>query len=79
MRKTSIYFEEADRTRLRRLADQEGRSQADIVRTALAAYAEHHVMSRHFSMAGCFDGDGTSMEDIREEESLCGFGEQDDH
>jgi hypothetical protein len=79
MRKTSIYLEEADRARLRRLAEQQGRSQADVVRAAIAEYAEQHIPSRKFAMAGSFDGDGTSMADIPEEDLLRGFGAEDDN
>jgi predicted transcriptional regulator len=38
MRKTSVYLDDSDAERLRRLAAEEGRSQAQIVRAALSAY-----------------------------------------
>ena len=40
MRKTSVYLDDSDAARLRRLAAEEGRSQAEIVRAALAAYEQ---------------------------------------
>jgi hypothetical protein len=79
MKKTSIYLEDLDRDRLRRLAAQEGRSQAEIVRLALAVYAEQHVPKRKFAMAGCFEGDGSSIADVPDEELLRGFGSDGDH
>ena len=38
MKKTSLYLHEADRARLRRLAEREGSSQTEIVRTAIATH-----------------------------------------
>ena len=45
MRKTSVYLDDEQARRLARLAGQEGRSQAEILRAAVAAYplsAEPH-------------------------------------
>jgi predicted transcriptional regulator len=74
MKKTSVYLDEADIDRLRRLAEREGRSQAEIVRAALAAYESRRVPDRNFALAGSWEGDGTSIADVPEEELLKGFG-----
>jgi predicted transcriptional regulator len=74
MKKTSLYLEEADLARLKRLALREGRSQAEIVRAAIAAYEEQSSPDRAFALAGAWEGDGTSVADIPEEELLRGFG-----
>ena len=74
MKKTSIYLEDADTERLRRLAAREGRSQAEIVRAALAAYEMQLVGDRQFALAGAWEGDGSSVADLSEEVLLKGFG-----
>ncbi|HKC73196.1 MAG TPA: ribbon-helix-helix protein, CopG family [Chloroflexota bacterium] len=74
MRKTSLYLDEADLERLRRLARREGRSQAEIMRAALAAYESQLTADRAFALSGAWEGDGTSVADIPEEELLRGFG-----
>ncbi len=74
MKKTSIYLDDADLTRLQRLARTEGRSQAEIVRSAIAVYEAQRKPDRNFALAGAWEGDGTSVADIPEEELLRGFG-----
>jgi predicted DNA-binding protein len=74
MKKTSIYLEDTDRERLRRLAEREGRSQAEVVREALAAYELQQAGDRRFALTGTWEGDGTSVADVPEEELLRGFG-----
>jgi len=74
MKKTSIYLDDIDLDRLRRLAAREGRSQADIVREALAIYEAQRKPDRNFAIDGAWQGDGTSVADIPEEELLRGFG-----
>ncbi len=74
MKKTSIYLDDVDLDRLRRLAVREGRSQADIVREALAVYEAQRKPERTFAIDGAWQGDGTSVADISEEELLRGFG-----
>jgi predicted transcriptional regulator len=74
MKKTSIYLDDADVERLRRLAEREGRSQAEIVRAAIALYDEQKP-DRNFLLAGAWESDGRSVADIPEEELLRGFGE----
>ena len=73
MKKSRFYLHETDVLRLRRLAEAEGRSQADIVRSALAKY-EASATARHFALAGSWAGDGTSIAGIPEAERLDGFG-----
>jgi 2-polyprenyl-6-methoxyphenol hydroxylase-like FAD-dependent oxidoreductase len=75
MKKTSIYLDEVDVARLQRLAAIEGRSQAEIIRAALAAYEESIKPDRNFALTGSWAGDGTSAADIPEEELLRGFGD----
>ncbi len=75
MKKTSIYLDEVDVERLRRLARMEGRSQAEIVRAAIAAYESQLKPDRNFALTASWHGDGTSVADIPEEELLKGFGE----
>jgi hypothetical protein len=75
MKKTSLYLDAVDAERLRRLAEMEGRSQAEIVRAALAVYETAHTSDRHFALAGAWSGDGTSVADVPEDELLHGFGE----
>lgn len=74
MRKTSLYLDDADDARLDRLAEQEGRSRADIIRTAIAEYERAHRPERTFLVEGSWQGDGTSIADVSEEEMLRGFG-----
>jgi hypothetical protein len=74
MKKTSLYLDDGDVERVRRLAHRQGRSQAEVVRAALAAYESHLSAERHFALTGCADGDGQSVANIPEEELLQGFG-----
>jgi predicted transcriptional regulator len=74
MKKTSLYLDEVDLARLRRLARREGRSQAEIMRAALAAYEARLTADRAFALSGAWEGDGTSVANIPEEELLRGFG-----
>lgn len=74
MKKTSLRLDDADLARLKRLARREGRSQAEIMRAAIAAYEEHCSPDRAFALTRAWGGDGTSVADIPEEELLRGFG-----
>lgn len=74
MKKTSLYLDTADAERLRRLACREGRKQAEIVRAALAAYEARLQEDRQLALAGAWEGDGTSVADVDEDELLAGFG-----
>ena len=77
MRKTSVYLEEAQAARLSRLAKEEGRSQAEILRAAVDAYQPQPSRDRNFALAAGFpriDGDSRPISDIPEDELLDGFG-----
>jgi len=75
MRKTSVYLSEADAERLAHLAELEGRSQAAIIRDAIARYEQPVVGDRNFAMFDTGTGDGRSVADIPDEELFEGFGE----
>jgi hypothetical protein len=74
MKKITIYLDEIAVDRLRRLAAREGRSQAEVIRSAIALYEEQKP-DRNFLLAGSWHGDGRSVADIPEEELMRGFGE----
>jgi predicted DNA-binding protein len=75
MRKTSVYLDEEQAERLARLARDEGRPQAEILREAVANYQPRISQDRNFALAGSGHGDGSSIADVPEEELLEGFGE----
>jgi predicted DNA-binding protein len=77
MRKTSVYLDEAQAERLARLAQQEGRSQAEILRAAVAAYQPAASGNRDFALAAGFDridDDPRPISQIPDDELLTGFG-----
>lgn len=75
MKKTSVYLDEADIGKLRRLAEREGRSQAEIIREAIGVYESRVKPDRNFALTGSWAGDGTSVADVSEEELMRGFGD----
>lgn len=75
MRKTSVYLDEEHAAELRRLAEAEGRPQAEILRDAILVYAAQARPRRIFAMDGVARGPGGSIADIPEEELLKGMGE----
>jgi hypothetical protein len=79
MRKTSVYLDEIQAQRLARLAREEGRSQAEILREAVATYQPRPSQDRNFALAGGgftrIDNDPRAIGDIPEKELLEGFGE----
>ena len=78
MRKTSVYLDEARAARLARLAQLEGRSQAEVLRSAVDAYQPHLAAGRDFALAAGFariDDDPRPISQIPEHELLSGFGE----
>jgi predicted transcriptional regulator len=75
MRKTSVYLDDHQAERLARLARQEGRPQAEILREAVAMYQPKPSEDRNFALAGSGQGDGSSIADVPEEELLEGLGE----
>ncbi len=77
MRKTSVYLDDEQAERLAHLAHQEGRSQAEILREAVATYEFPSSHDRHFEVAAGFsriDGDSRPISEIPDEELLEGFG-----
>lgn len=77
MRKTSVYLDEAQAARLSRLAKQEGRSQAEILRAAVDAYQPQTSRDRNFALAAGFDridDDPRPISEIPDDELLNGFG-----
>jgi predicted transcriptional regulator len=77
MRKTSVYLDDELARRLARLAEQEGRSQAEIVRDAIARYEPEPTQDREFALAAGFDRidlDRRPISEIPDEELLEGFG-----
>jgi predicted DNA-binding protein len=78
MRKTSVYLDDEQTERLARLAREEGRSQAEILREAVAAYRPKSSADRDFVLASGFqriDGDSRPISQIPKGELLKGFGE----
>lgn len=63
-----------DIERLRLLTHREGRSQAEIVRAAIAVYEAQQTPDRSFALADSWQGDSTSVADVPEEVLLQGFG-----
>jgi predicted transcriptional regulator len=76
MKKTSIYLDDEHVARLKRLAEAEGRAQADIVRDAITMYESTTRRPRKFAMDGVACGPGGSIADIPDEELMKGFGEK---
>lgn len=74
MRKTSVYLNETDVARLRRLADRLDVSQAQVIRDALERYDRSVEADRDFAVARSGRGPGTTIADVSEEELLEGFG-----
>ncbi len=74
VKKTSVYLDDADVERLRRIAAEEGRSQAEVLRAALSAYDHARAVPRVFALEGSWAGAGSSVADVPEEELLAGFG-----
>lgn len=77
MRKTSVYLNDEQAERLARLARDEGRSQAEILRAAIAAYDPPPSADRSFAIAAGFrrvDGDPRPISRIPKHELLDGFG-----
>jgi Ribbon-helix-helix protein, copG family len=77
VRKTSVYLDDQQAERLARLARQEGRSQAEILREAVATYEPPASRDRCFEVATGFpriDGDSRPISQIPDEELLKDFG-----
>ncbi len=77
MRKTSVYLTERESRRLADLTRSEGRSQAEIIRDAIAAYVPRQRGEGDFLLAAGFariDDDPRPISEIPEDELLDGFG-----
>lgn len=74
MRKTSVYLSDELAKRLARLARETGRSQAEVLRAAIAAYRPAPSTDRTFALEACVTGPGGSVADVDEDELLRGFG-----
>jgi predicted DNA-binding protein len=77
MRKTSVYLDDERADRLAQLAQQEGRSQAEVLREAIDAYEPKPSRNRDFALAAGFpriDADRRPISQILERELLEGFG-----
>lgn len=84
MKKTSVYLSDDDRARLARLAQREGKSQAFILREALAMY-DASLPDRHFELFDAFKDldlpplpafkSAQEFQDWLDTEGLKGFGE----
>jgi predicted transcriptional regulator len=61
MVKTTVYLPEGDAAALRRLASRSGRSQADIIRDAIAAAIARDLPPRRFHSAGVGSGSGDAV------------------
>lgn len=78
VRKTSVYLDEIRAARLARIAEVEGRSQADVLRAAVDAYAPQIASDRDFALAAGFprvDRDSRPISEIPDAELLAGLGE----
>ena len=77
MHKASVFLDDEQAERLARLARQEGRSQAEILRAAVAAYQPPVSPDRDFALAAGFariDDDPRPISQIPEHELLNEFG-----
>ncbi|HEX9889493.1 MAG TPA: hypothetical protein VGA69_08465 [Nitriliruptorales bacterium] len=73
MRKTSVYLTDVEFQRLGTLARRTGRTKAQLVREAIAAYDPSPQGELSFIASGA--GDGTSVIDLPRRQRLAGFGE----
>jgi predicted DNA-binding protein len=76
--KTSVYLDQEQVRRLTDLAEHLGRSQAEIIRDAIASYDPTRRGDRNFALARGFsriDDDRRPISEIPEAELLTGFGE----
>jgi Ribbon-helix-helix protein, copG family len=73
--KTTVYLEVADYRRLKVLAQAEGRKAADLIREAVAEYAQRRVTARRPRTIGMA---ASGLADLaqRDEDYLDGFGQE---
>ena len=73
--KTTVYLDAADYRRLKALASADGRSAAELIRTAVSEYADRRAPRKlPRSLGAASSGDGRLSE--RVEELLEGMGEE---
>ncbi|MBI2765765.1 MAG: hypothetical protein HYX53_07625 [Chloroflexi bacterium] len=86
MTSRTVDLTQGEVERLAWLAKVEGRSEDEIARAAIRSYAPakgelganeppRAGAARVFSLDACFEGDGTSVVDVSDEELLRGFGQ----
>ncbi|MPZ64055.1 MAG: ribbon-helix-helix protein, CopG family [Pseudonocardiaceae bacterium] len=75
MRKTSVYLDDADARRLAHLAEEEGVSQASLLRRAIRTYVPEPRGARSFALDGAGEGPGGSVADVDDSRLFEGFGE----
>lgn len=73
--KTTVYLEAGEYRRLRAMAQAEGRSAADLIREAVAEYAQRRTGTRRPRTIGMGDSGLTDLAQ-RADEYLEGFGEE---
>jgi hypothetical protein len=76
--KTSVYLDDQQVRRLTDLAEHLGRSQAEIIRDAIASYEPAGKGDRNFALARGFsrvDEDPRPISEIPDADLLAGFGE----
>jgi predicted transcriptional regulator len=77
VRKTSVYLDDELAERLARLARDEGRPQAAVLRDAIASYQPRASQDRSFALAAGFariDDDPRPLSEIPEDELFEDFG-----
>jgi hypothetical protein len=74
MKKTSIYLRPAERKRVARLAKLEGKTQAEVIRAAIASYEPAGKAHREFALSCSGEGSGASIADVDPDELMSGFG-----
>lgn len=83
MKKTSVYLDQEHVWTLKRIAEAQGISQAEVLRDAILHYAETALAKPDrnfaiFALDGLVEGPGGSIADLPEEELLRGFGDDAD-
>ena len=72
--KDERYLSTEETTRLAKLAEREGTSQAEVIRRAIRLYEPETRGDRNFSLARIADGPGGSIIELTADELLEGFG-----